>query len=176
MIGLQHGIVLVVPHCTDWLILFDQERAVLHDRIGQYVVDIQHVGSTAVPGLVAKPIIDIAVAIDSPVLVAQCQESLCDLGSRYRGDSGSEGGHLFVKESSPQVRTHHLHVVTMDDPQWRNYLLFRDRLNGNATLRTQYSELKKSLQAEFPNDRHAYTKAKEDFIRTVLSGHQVRNE
>ena len=75
------------------------------------VLDIQHVGSTAVPGLDAKPIIDIAVAIASTAEIARCRQPLGDLGYIDRGDCGTEGGYLFVKESAPLVRTPHLHMI-----------------------------------------------------------------
>jgi len=91
---------------------------VLQEHVGGHVLDIQHVGSTAVPGLDAKPIIDIAVAVTSTAAIGRCRQALGlkDLGYIDRGDSGTEGGYLFVKESAPQVRTHHLHMVTAFTP------------------------------------------------------------
>lgn len=170
MIGLRKGTVKVVPHRADWHLLFEQERRALLGRIGRLAVDIQHVGSTAVPGLDAKPIIDIAVAVPSVGVIPQLREPLRELGYIDRGDAGGDGGYLFVKESAPEVRTHHLHIVVVDDPQWRKYLLFRDRLAADEELRTRYAELKQGLQRQFAHDRGAYTKAKHDFIRGVLSG------
>jgi GrpB-like predicted nucleotidyltransferase (UPF0157 family) len=169
MIGLEKGIVRVVPHHPTWQDVFERERRVLQEQIGGHVLDIQHVGSTAVSGLDAKPIIDMAVAVASPTVIAGRRQPLCNLGYIDRGDAGTEGGYLFVKESSPDVRTHHLHIVDIDDPQWRNYLRFRDILRADATVRTRCGELKKSLQVQFPQDRKAYTDGKNAFIRGVLS-------
>jgi GrpB-like predicted nucleotidyltransferase (UPF0157 family) len=169
MIGLEKGTVQVVPYHPSWQDVFAQERRLLQEHIGGHVLDIQHVGSTAVPGLDAKPIIDIAVAVPSATAIARCRQPLRDLGYIDRGDCGTEGGHLFVRESAPEVRTHHLHVVTIDDLQWRNYLKFRDVLRADGTLRARYGELKKTLQAQFAQDRGAYTRAKDDFIRGVLA-------
>ena len=73
-----------------------------------------------------------------------------------------------MKEAAPEVRTHHLHLVALDDPQWGNYLRFRDGLRADATLRTQYATLKKALQEQFSQDRKAYTAAKHAFIRAIL--------
>ena len=170
MIGLKKGTVQVVPHRTEWRELFEQELRILQEHIGRDVLDVQHVGSTAVPGLDAKPTIDIAVAVTSSAVIPECKRELRRLGYIDRGDAGSDGGYLFVKEHAPEVRTHHLHMVSIDDPQWCNYLLFRDTLRADATLRLRYGELKKTLQEQFAEDRKAYTKAKDDFIRGVLAG------
>ena len=168
MIGLQRGTVQVNMYQADWHDLFEQERRVLHQNLGPLVLDIQHVGSTAVPGLDAKPIIDIAVAIASVAVIPQCRAPLCDLGYLDRGDMGRDGGYLFVKESAPDVRTHHLHLVAIDDLQWGNYLRFRNVLRADATLRITYAILKKALQEKFSHDRKAYTAAKHTFIRDIL--------
>lgn len=168
MIGLKRGTVQVVAYQAEWPNLFEQERYALHQHIGHLVLDIQHVGSTAVPGLTAKPIIDIAVAVAALVVISQCRPPLCALGYIDRGDGGRNGGYLFVKESAPDTRTHHLHVVTRDDPQWSNYLRFRDLLQEDEPLRSRYATLKNSLQRRFAQDRKAYTAAKEDFIHGAL--------
>jgi GrpB-like predicted nucleotidyltransferase (UPF0157 family) len=169
IIGLSRGIVSFVPHQPGWSNLFAEEREVLRQRIGQHALDIQHVGSTAVPGLAAKPILDIAIALATPDLIAPCRAPLVDLGYIDRGDQGADGGYLFVKERGPGVRTHHLHLVTIDDPQWRNYLHFRDTLRADAVIRARYGALKMALQARFAHDRQGYTLAKDAFVRGVLS-------
>ncbi len=110
MVGLKRGTVQVAAYDPGWPALFEQERRVLHEHIGHLVLDIQHVGSTAVPGLDAKPIIDIAVAVASAAVIPQCRQPLGALGYIDRGDAGQDGGYLFVKESAPEVRTHHLHA------------------------------------------------------------------
>jgi GrpB-like predicted nucleotidyltransferase (UPF0157 family) len=173
MIGLEKGVVRLIPHHLSWHDVFEQERRVLQEHIGGQVLDIQHVGSTAVPGLGAKPIIDIAVAVASPAVIPACRQQLSHLGYSDRGDAGTEGGCLFVKVRSPEVRTHHLHIVTVDDPQWCNYLRFRDILTTDDTLRTRYGDLKKTLQVKFARDRKAYTDGKNDFIRGVLAGYET---
>jgi GrpB-like predicted nucleotidyltransferase (UPF0157 family) len=168
MIGLERGTVCVVHSDDGWPAAFAQERRCLCKRIGHLVLDIQHVGSTAVPGLAAKPIIDIAVAIASAADVQCCRPLLVEVGYIDRGDRGREGGYVFVKERAPEVRSHHLHMVTIDDPQWVNYLRFRDRLRADTALRTEYASLKRELQGRFAWDRQGYTKAKGAFIRCVL--------
>lgn len=168
MIGLKRGTVQVIAYRANWHDLFEQERRALHKLLGRYVLDIQYVGSTAVPGLDAKPIIDIAVAVASAAVIPQCRQPLRCLGYIDRGDAGGDGGYLFVKESAPDIRTHHMHIVAIDDPQWYNYLLLRDTLRADETLRTGYARLKRTLQEQFAQDRKGYTDAKDDFIRGLL--------
>jgi GrpB-like predicted nucleotidyltransferase (UPF0157 family) len=146
MIGLEQGTVRVVSPDDEWPVAFAQERHCLCTRIGHLVLDIQHVGSTAVPGLAAKPIIDVAAAVASPADVQRCRPLLIPLGYIDRSDRGRKGGYVFVKERAPKVRTHHLHMVTIDDPQWASYLVFRDRLRADAALRAEYASLKRKLQ------------------------------
>lgn len=167
-LGLRRGSVRVVSHQERWHEAFEEERRLLAARLGALAVDIQHIGSTSVPGLAAKPVMDIAVALASPSDLDECRKRLCGLGYLDRGSFGADGGYLFVKEREPNVRTHHLHVVTIDDPQWGTYLRFRDMLRADAPLRARYAALKQALQAQFPQDRESYTKSKASFIRHVL--------
>jgi len=168
MIGLKRGMVEVVPSQADWNDIFTRERQRLLGGIGHLVLDIQHVGSTAVPGLPAKPIIDIAAAVATPAVISHCRPPLLDIGYLDRGDLGADGGYLFVKEMAPDVRTVHLHVVVIDDPQWQNYLRFRDTLRADEALRRRYGELKASLLERFAADRPGYSEGKREFIERVL--------
>jgi GrpB-like predicted nucleotidyltransferase (UPF0157 family) len=78
------------------------------------------------------------------------------------------GGYLLVKESEPDVRIFHMHIVEKNDVQWRNYIIFRDCLCRDANTRKEYAQLKRTLAAKFPTDREAYTNGKEQFIKDVL--------
>jgi GrpB-like predicted nucleotidyltransferase (UPF0157 family) len=174
MIGLRRDTIQVVQHDQRWAALFEHERQILHEHLGILVLDIQHIGSTAASTVDAKPIIDIALAVASDAEIPGCRQVLTELGYIDRGDLGSEGGYLFVKESASEVRTHHLHIVTVDDPQWDAYLRFRDRLRADGRIASQYSALKRALQEQFPHDRHSYTRAKQSFVQSVLSGRPPR--
>lgn len=169
MLGLQRGTIRVAPADAEWATAFATEHLRLQASIGHLVVDIQHVGSTAVPGLDAKPVIDIAIAVASPGSIAHCQPELLAMGYQDLGDDGHDGGYLFVREQEPEVRTHHLHIVSRDDPQWANYRWFRDRLRADNALRDEYAALKHALQADFARNRRGYTAAKDPFIRRVLA-------
>ena len=110
----------------------------------------------------------LAVAVASLSLIQPLKECLSGLGYIYRGDGGNQGGQLFVRESVPSVRVIHLHVVQRDDPQWRDWLLFRDTLRTDASLREQYAQLKRSLAQRYADDRGSYTAGKDAFIRQLL--------
>jgi GrpB-like predicted nucleotidyltransferase (UPF0157 family) len=133
------------------------------------ILDAQHVGSTSVPDLPAKPILDIAVLIESLDALHGLIEKLTSAGYVYRGDVGDNGGHLFVRESQPDVRVAHVHVLVRDDPQWPRYLLFRDLLRGSEALRKRYAGLKQQLAQQHTDDRRSYTAAKDAFIREALA-------
>ncbi len=168
LIGLRRHTVRVVEHCAEWAPLFAAEAALLREALDGLVLDIQHVGSTAVPGLPAKPILDIVAAIRSRDDIPAIVECLAVCGYLDRGDAGRDGGYLLVKDTEPEVRAVHLHLVEHSDSQWRGYLAFRDLLRSNAGARERYRELKLDLARRFPNDRKSYTAGKHEFIRELL--------
>jgi len=168
-LGLARGRVDVVGSDPGWQLAFDQIAAELHTGLTSLEVTVEHVGSTAVPGLAAKPIIDIAIGVDGDVEIEPVVRRLEPLGYIYRGDLGDEGGHLFVLEDQPDHRVAHIHVVSTGDPQWSRYLAFRDRLRGDMQARTEYECLKRQLARRFPDNRGAYTAAKESFIQRLLA-------
>ena len=175
-IGLKRHTVRVVDHDPSWSVLFANECRSLHRSLGDLVADVQHVGSTAVPDLPAKPILDIAVAIRTVDLIPDIVERLTGIGYIYRGDGGDDGGHLFVRESEPDIRTVHVHVVERSGTQWKNYLLFRKMLREDANVRKRYAAMKNNLARQFPNDRKLYTSAKDGFIRGVLRETRVAQQ
>jgi len=154
-------------YTTDWPRRFEAERSLLVDVLAPWLVGpIEHVGSTAVPGLAAKPIIDIMAAVESleasgPALMAL--EPLQYCYAPYRADVM----HWLCKPS-PALRTHHLHLVPFGSPLWLDRLSFRDRLRANPHIAAEYLELKRRLARTFVNDREAYTNEKGPFIESVL--------
>ena len=171
MVGLRRHTVRVVEHDATWACFFERESEAVRHTGGDLVLDVQHVGGTAVPGLPAKPIVDIAVAVRTRDAIPALVRRLTLAGYIDRGDGGRDGGWLLVKESEPDVRTVHLHIVERSDAQWQNYIRFRDVLRRNATLRRRCAELKRQLAIAFSNDRKAYTNAKNAFIQEVLKAH-----
>jgi len=157
----------LVPYDPSWPAQFAAERAVLDEEIGDWATGgVHHVGSTAVPGLDAKPIIDILVGVDS----LQASRASFDLLSKldylyapYRADEM----HWFCKPD-PSRRTHHLHLVPTDSSRFRDELAFRDRLRSSPRVAEEYAGLKRDLAERFADDREAYTDGKADFIGQIL--------
>jgi len=139
---------------------------VLEEAIGEWVVGgIHHVGSTAVPGLEAKPIIDILGGVRSLDDSRACFEPLARLGYMYASYLPEEM-HWFCKPH-PSRRTHHLHLVPVSASRYADELAFRDRLRTDPQAAAEYAALKHDLARRFERDREAYTEAKSDFIRRV---------
>ena len=170
MIGLERSCVVLVSHHRTWAEFFAGEAEALERTVGESVIAIEHVGSTAVLGLPAKPIIDIAVAVPSVEVIPTLSGKLSGLEYLDRGDAGGDGGHLFVRESAPGIRIIHLHMVTQTDPQWRRYLDFRDLLRNSSRAREQYAAWKGELAAKHRNDRQSYTEEKREIITNLLGG------
>jgi GrpB-like predicted nucleotidyltransferase (UPF0157 family) len=168
MLGLERHTVRLLDYDPHWALAFELEAAALWQRVGDLVVDIQHVGSTAVPGIVAKPILDIVVATKSRRVIPEVAERLAAAGFVDRGDAGADGGYLLVKDSGPDVRVAHVHLVERADPQWQAYIRFRDALRTDACLRDEYAALKTRLAERHPTDRAMYTGGKQRFIRQTL--------
>jgi GrpB-like predicted nucleotidyltransferase (UPF0157 family) len=139
----------------------------LEDAIGDWLVGgIHHIGSTAVPGLEAKPIIDILAGMRDLETARACFEPLADLDYLY-ALYRSEEMHWFCKPH-PSRRTHHLHLVPVGSRRYEEELAFRDRLRDDPTLAAEYADLKRSLASRFRDDREGYTDAKAEFIRRAL--------
>jgi GrpB-like predicted nucleotidyltransferase (UPF0157 family) len=159
--------VIVEPYDPTWPTKFEIEKGVLTAVLAPWLVGpIEHIGSTAVPGLPAKPVIDIMGAVRNLPSSKPTIEALRPLNYCYFAYKANLM-HWFCKPS-PFNRTHHLHLVPFESQVWRERLAFRDCLRSDATTRRTYTELKLRLAAEFKNDREAYTEAKTDFIQAVV--------
>jgi len=164
--GLDEPIRLT-PYDPSWPDKFAEERAALDEAIGSWATGgIHHIGSTAVPGLDAKPIIDILVGVDDLEASRACFKPLTKLDYLYAPYRADEM-HWFCKPQ-PSRRTHHLHLVPTDSGRFRDELAFRDRLRANPETTKEYAALKRDLAEQFADDRESYTDAKADFIKRVL--------
>lgn len=160
--------VRLVPYDPRWPERFKGERDALEEAIEPWVVrGIHHIGSTAVPGLQAKPVIDILVGIESLESGRACFGPLAELEYLYAPYRPAEM-HWFCKPH-PSRRTHHLHLVPVGSARYEEELAFRDHLRVMPEAAREYAALKRELAARFANDREAYTDAKEAFIRSVLN-------
>jgi GrpB-like predicted nucleotidyltransferase (UPF0157 family) len=157
----------IVPYDPSWPALFATERELLHELVSPWLVGaIEHVGSTAVVGLSAKPIIDIMAGVESLSASADAQDALAQRGYHY-APYKSDVMHWFCKPS-PQVRTHHLHLVPYQSVLWNERLAFRDLLRSDPAVALEYDALKRDLAARHRDDREAYTDAKSPFIERAL--------
>jgi GrpB-like predicted nucleotidyltransferase (UPF0157 family) len=165
----ENAPVEVVPYDPAWPSKFEEERAVLEGLLARWVVaDIEHVGSTAVPGLSAKPVVDIMAPVESLEASRGAVEAAGRAGYLY-WPYKADVMHWFCKPSAAH-RTHHLHLVPFKSPLWFERLRFRDALRSDSELARRYAELKLRLAERFRHDREAYTEGKSDFVAAVLAG------
>jgi GrpB-like predicted nucleotidyltransferase (UPF0157 family) len=169
-LGLMYGEVQLVPGGDPgWETEAHRFSDALRAALGPEAVGVEHVGSTAVPGLTAKPILDFAVGLTPEAETGRVTTALEALGYEFRGDAGDEGGLVFVLEVRPRFRVAHVHVVRHGDAQWRRYLFVRDRLRADPEARAAYAELKIGLAERYPNDRASYTAAKGSFFTALFA-------
>ncbi len=157
----------LVDHDPRWARLFEGEKLALEAALAPWLTGpIEHIGSTAVPGLAAKPIIDIMAAVGSLEESRGATVTLRDLGYHY-APYHPDVMHWFCKPD-PLLRTHHLHLVPHGSPLWKARLAFRDRLRSEPRIAAEYLELKRRLAMLHENDREAYTDAKSGFVNRVI--------
>ena len=166
--------VIVTGYDPRWPELFAEEAGRIRQAMGDTLVAVEHVGSTAVPGLSAKPILDILVSVPTLGQGERMVPALATLGYECRGENGIPGRLLFRKGLVQFRRTHHLHMVEVGHAQWASLLLFRDHLRAHPDAAQQYEALKQELATRFCDDRAAYSAGKADFIRAILE--QAREE
>ena len=175
-LGLEYGELRLVRANPAWTTVAAELSARVREVLGSQVVEVEHVGSTSVPGLLCKPIIDLTAGfVDKPDMLV-IEAALIDDGWIYRGDSGEDGGHLFVLEARPWFRVAHLHGVDHGGPQWNRYLEFRQRLRADAMARDTYEKTKLALLNKLGphKSRAAYTEAKSTVVRSILFGAEAR--
>mgnify|MGYP000923182277 FL=1 len=155
------------PYNTQWPELFQLEAASLREVLDPWLAGaIEHIGSTSVPGLSAKPVIDIMAPVHSLELATPAIDALPALGYCYFPYK-AEVMHWFCKPS-PAHRTHHLHLVAAGSSTWLERIAFRNALRGSAQLAAEYLSLKKRLASDHAHEREAYTEGKSLFIQSVV--------
>ena len=166
-LGLQCGVVEVHPYNVEWVRFYKDEETLLIASIGQHVANIQHIGSTAISGLAAKPIIDIMVGTRDLECLDECIKKLEKLGYEFKGENGISGRFFFVKGGA-QISTYHLHMIEWQSQFWKSHLSFRDYLRKHKDAVIEYADLKQGLALKFPTDRNAYTEGKAYFISGII--------
>lgn len=155
----------IVEYDPHWKDIFEEERRSLLDLIGDLVSSIEHVGSTSIPGLASKPVIDIMAAVEVQRDPTTYIERVSPLGYVYQ-EQEDEPIRIYFRKGMP--RTHHLHFIIKGTTQYWEHILFRDYLREHKDELEEYAELKRDLAKRFQWDREAYWEGKERFIKSAL--------
>ncbi|MBS3784966.1 MAG: GrpB family protein [Anaerolineae bacterium] len=156
----------VVPHNPHWSEQFEQEVDELTAVFGEEIVAAHHIGSTAIPGIVAKPIIDILLEVRDIGRIDAFNEEMRARGYLPKGAFGIPGRRFFIK-GTEESRTHHIHVFQAGDPEFRRHLTFRDYLRAHRDEAQAYSRLKQELAQRVPHDIEGYMAGKDAFIKEI---------
>ena len=157
---------VVVPYDPSWPDSFQKLKSTIWPAVKDLAIGIEHVGSTSVPGLAAKPVIDIDVVVATETMSTRAVQALTSLGYVHRGNLGLEGREAM--ESPEGGPAHHLYVCTVDSEAYQNYILVRDFLRANPEVAKDYGELKLSLAKTFHNDIEGYIDGKTDLLLHIL--------
>ena len=166
MLGLRRGTVRLVPHQPEWEAQAAETAALLTRVLGDTAVEVCHVGSTAIPAISAKPILDLAVGVRELSAVQPHIRELERRGIHFCPGSSLPGELLFVIGEG-ELRTHHIHVVRWGGPRWTGYLNFRDYLIAHPERAACYEACKQELARRYPGDRGRYTAGKEPLVRRL---------
>lgn len=167
-IGLRIGTVAVEPHSASWEIAAQEIIDKLKDVLNDDIIDVQHIGSTSIKSICAKPIVDIVVGVSDFNKIMKHNEELMRNGIVYRRED-HPGQHLYVcGDLENNIQTHYIHVVVWGSDAWNNYINIRDYLNAHEDEAKKYSDLKERLAEEYSDDRVAYTNSKSKHIERIL--------
>jgi GrpB-like predicted nucleotidyltransferase (UPF0157 family) len=161
-----HMSIAVVEYDPIWMTTFEDLRQNIWPAVADLAVSIEHVGSTSVPGLAAKPIIDMTVVVRSAGDVPAAVNRLAGLGYVHQGNLGIEGREAF--QAPTAAPRHHLYLCAADSLAVRNHLVVRDYLSAHPEIARQYGDLKKALASQYPEDIDAYTEGKTAVILKIL--------
>jgi GrpB-like predicted nucleotidyltransferase (UPF0157 family) len=169
MLGLVKGIVELHEHEAMWKENAAQTIIYLKEKFGEIAVDIQHIGSTAIEHIKAKPIIDIGVAVNDMTNVKKILPTLTEAGIIHRPHHDQPKYMMFIiGDLSIGVKTHHIHVELYDSKGWNNRINFRDFMNAHPDKAKEYEALKIKLMNLYYNNRDIYTDSKASYIESIF--------
>ena len=171
--GLKRGIVKVVDYDTNWIKEFEQEKAILKSLFQSVAVSIEHMGSTSIPGLAAKPIIDIAVGVKSLEDFTKVSSNFENPPYSIKEDSVSD--EILVRKGPEDNRTHFIHIMEIDKDRYKHAILFRNYLRTHPDALKEYENLKKELAIKYPKDRNKYIEGKSNLINNILKKAKENN-
>ncbi|HUE80753.1 MAG TPA: GrpB family protein [Pyrinomonadaceae bacterium] len=165
VLGLENNAVRLNDYTPLWADLYREEEERIMTAAGHLIIELQHIGSTAIPGIKAKPILDMMAGVAQLEKALLCKAPLEVIGYDYIPQAGIANDYVFGKGVA---RTHYLHVVEYGGAKWANHLCFRDRLRNDPELAQAYAELKEELSRKFSDSRAKYHDAKTKFISEVV--------
>ena len=157
----------VVPHNPNWRNEFEVEAKQIAAVMGETLITIHHIGSTAIHGIYAKPVIDMLVEVRDITEVDARSSAMESLGYEVKGEFGIPGRRYFRKDNQAGIRTHQVHTFESGSAQVTRHLAFRNFLNAHPEEAQKYSELKRKLAAEHPQNMDGYISGKDDFIKEI---------
>ncbi len=157
----------VVPHDPTWRLTFIKDSKQIALAMEENIVTIHHIGSTAIPNIYAKPIIDFLIEVKDIAKVDARNPAMTALGYEAMGEFGIPGRRFFRKNSASGKRTHHLHAFEAESPEVKRHLAFRDYAIAHPEVAQKYSELKRELAKTYPEDIQSYMNGKNGFIKEV---------
>ena len=161
--------VVVLPYDEQWKRDFLEIKAELTHALGRLAMGIEHVGSTSVQGLSAKPIIDIDVVIKDSAVLEDVVSALGEIGYQHEGDLGIAGREAFIYAGKEHLRKHHLYVCPEDSPELKRHIAFRDYLRSHPDAAREYSMIKEEGAKKYPNDIEGYIAYKSPFIERIYA-------
>lgn len=156
----------LVPHNPEWSRLADQEADRIRAGLSFPIVGIYHIGSTSIPGIKAKPILDFVMEVEDMEAVVDALDEFAALEYENKGEYGIPGRQFFTRDTDGE-RSHHLHVFQTGHPDIERHTVFRDYLRANPQAAKEYEQLKVKLAKLFPKQSGDYTEAKSDFILSM---------
>lgn len=168
-IGMKRGTVYLEEHQTQWESAASDCVSAIKRILCDTAVDVQHIGSTSIKTIPAKPIIDIAVGVRDYDAVLAKKDELEAEDIIFRFDERPSQFLFVMGDFEKDTRTHHIHVVLYDSKEWNDYINFRDYLNSHEDKANEYAEMKKYLSEKYPNDRNAYCNEKGELVTKLLA-------
>ena len=157
----------VVPHNPEWQRAFELEAQYVSSSLSDNVIEVYHIGSTSIPGIYAKPILDLMVAVRSIIQVDLHNSAMAAQGYEAMGEYGIPGRRYFRKDNAAGIRTHHVHVFEAGSDHIQRHLAFRDYMRAHPDEAQAYSDLKRQLAKAHPTDIEAYMDGKDGFIQAM---------
>lgn len=168
--------VVLVPYNPKWPARFEAAKAAILEACAGIVKTVEHIGSTSIPGLAAKDIIDMMPGLERFEDGQRCVAGLEGLGYEYRGEFGIPGRHYFVRnDRETGERLEHLHMYAIGHDEWTAHLALRDYLRAHDEWRDRYEALKRELAAKYPTDVETYAEAKTEFVKQVVALHAAES-